>query len=290
MFRQNNDIRSSSSKGQFWGFETIGLKLEVEDHKSKVEDTAKSMSVKRAWPSPMGTSGKDIAMLFIEDALSNLDAQQEYTTNRDDELEIASLQKDGGLSFSRVKIKGMVGSYPFENLRSAIDILFLYGSSDLVVAKQAILLYYVFDRLWKIADDKWRYCVDDFSSTFNIARHSILESFTFYLLDDHSDESLQICSPNATLISPTSSRRHHHLDVVVDHRATTIVDLLPPPPHPRTTKEIKNDEEWRAAFECCCFVVHHSQPTPPTTLLPSWAAKLTPSLLPLPTTTRRTAN
>ncbi|CAH1443903.1 unnamed protein product [Lactuca virosa] len=106
-----------------------------------VLDTAKSMSVKRAWSSPMGTSGKDIAMLFIEDALSNLDAQHEYATNRDNELEIASLQKDGGLSFSRVKIEGMVGSYPFENLRSAIDILFLCGSSDLVVAKQAILLY-----------------------------------------------------------------------------------------------------------------------------------------------------
>ncbi|CAI9261005.1 unnamed protein product [Lactuca saligna] len=34
---QNNYIRSSSSKGQFWGFKTIGLKLEAEDQKSKVE-------------------------------------------------------------------------------------------------------------------------------------------------------------------------------------------------------------------------------------------------------------
>ncbi|CAH1453820.1 unnamed protein product [Lactuca virosa] len=165
----------------------------------------KSMAVKRSWPSPMGTSGKDIAMLFIEDALSNLDAQQEYATNKDDEFQIASLQKDRGLSFSRVKIEGMVGSYPFENLRSAIDILFLCGSSDLVVAKQAILLYYLFDRLWKIPDDKWRYCVDDFSSTFNIARHSILESFTFYLLDDHSDEALQeACGRLPEISGPTT--------------------------------------------------------------------------------------
>ncbi|CAH1441490.1 unnamed protein product [Lactuca virosa] len=37
VLRQNNDICSSSSKGQFWGFETIGIKLEVEDQKSKVE-------------------------------------------------------------------------------------------------------------------------------------------------------------------------------------------------------------------------------------------------------------
>ncbi|XP_024996597.1 E3 ubiquitin-protein ligase HOS1 isoform X2 [Cynara cardunculus var. scolymus] len=151
----------------------------------------KEAAIKRAWPSPMGTSRQDGAMLFIEDALSNLDTQQEYTADRDDELKIASLQKDGGYSFSRVKIEGMVGSYPFETLRSAIDILFLCGSSDLVVAKQAILLYYLFDRLWNIPDEKWRSCVDDFSATFSIARHSILESFTFYLLDDQSDEALK---------------------------------------------------------------------------------------------------
>ncbi|CAI9277100.1 unnamed protein product [Lactuca saligna] len=34
---KNNNIRSSSSIGRFWGFETIWLKLEVEDQKSKVD-------------------------------------------------------------------------------------------------------------------------------------------------------------------------------------------------------------------------------------------------------------
>lgn len=106
----------------------------------------KSAAIQRAWPSPIETSRPDGAMLFIEDALSNLDTQQEYTTVRDDELEIASLQKDGGLSFSRVKIEGMVGTYPFKNLRSAIDILFLCGSSDLVVAKQAIVSFLIYYR------------------------------------------------------------------------------------------------------------------------------------------------
>lgn len=100
----------------------------------------KSMAIRRAWPSSI-TSRADGAMLFIDDALSNLDSQHDYTTDREDYLEIASLQKDGGLSFSRVRIEGMVGSYPFENLRSAIDILFLCGSSDLVVAKQAIVSF-----------------------------------------------------------------------------------------------------------------------------------------------------
>ncbi|KAF5816276.1 putative transcription factor C2H2 family [Helianthus annuus] len=151
----------------------------------------KSTAIKRAWPAPTEISTPDGEILFIHDALSNLDPQQEYTPDRDYELEIASLHKDEGFSLSRAKIEGLVGSYPFKNLRSAIDVLFLYGSSDLVVAKQAIFLYYLFDRLWKIHDDKWRFSVDDFSATFNIARHSILESFTFYLLDDHSDEALQ---------------------------------------------------------------------------------------------------
>ncbi|XP_071685941.1 E3 ubiquitin-protein ligase HOS1-like [Rutidosis leptorrhynchoides] len=150
----------------------------------------KSMAIKRAWPSST-TSSADNAMLFIDDALSNLDSQNEYAADREYDMEIASLHKDGGLSFSRVRLEGMVGSYPFESLRSAIDILFLCGSSDLVVAKHAILIYYLFDRLWKIPDEKWRFCVDDFSATFNIARHSILESFTFYLLDDPSDEALK---------------------------------------------------------------------------------------------------
>ncbi|KAK9068026.1 hypothetical protein SSX86_012137 [Deinandra increscens subsp. villosa] len=151
----------------------------------------KSTAITRAWPSPIETSTPNDAMLFIEDALSNLETQQEYIPDREYELEIASLPKDGGKLFSRAKIEGIIGSYPFENLRSAIDVLFLFGSSDLVVAKQAIFLYYLFDRLWKIPDDKWRFCVDDFSATFNIARHSILESFTFFLLDEHSDGALQ---------------------------------------------------------------------------------------------------
>lgn len=41
-------------------------------------------------------------------------------------------------------------------------------------------------------DEKWRHIVDDFAATFSITRHSLLESFTFYLLDDHTDEALQV--------------------------------------------------------------------------------------------------
>ena len=43
-------------------------------------------------------------------------------------------------------------------------------------------------------DEKWRHIVDDFAATFSITRHSLLESLTFYLLDDHTDEALQVTS------------------------------------------------------------------------------------------------
>lgn len=56
----------------------------------------------------------------------------------------------------------------------------------------AKFLYYLFDRHWTLPDEKWRYIVDDFAATFSITRHSLLESLTFYLLDDHTDKALQV--------------------------------------------------------------------------------------------------
>lgn len=53
-------------------------------------------------------------------------------------------------------------------------------------------LYYLFDRHWRTPDESWRYIIDDFAATFSISRHSLLESLTFYLLDDHTEEALQV--------------------------------------------------------------------------------------------------
>jgi E3 ubiquitin-protein ligase HOS1 len=57
-----------------------------------------------------------------------------------EESELAPLQKDGGL-FCKSKLEGLEVCYPFENLRAAVDVLFLHGSSDLVLAKQAIVSF-----------------------------------------------------------------------------------------------------------------------------------------------------
>ncbi|KAF7120469.1 hypothetical protein RHSIM_Rhsim13G0032200 [Rhododendron simsii] len=149
----------------------------------------------RAWPESVNHSADSTktngSTLFIEDALSNIETEQQYADEMGGEFEIASLQKDGSSLFFRSKIEGMARCYPFESLRAAADVLFLHGTSDLVVAKQAIFLYYLFDRHWTRPEREWRCNIDDFAATFNLTRHSLVESFSFYLLDDHTDDALQ---------------------------------------------------------------------------------------------------
>ncbi|KAF6149900.1 hypothetical protein GIB67_008621 [Kingdonia uniflora] len=152
----------------------------------------KSAAMKRCWPDLISKSAEpgqlDGSTLFIEDALSHLQIEHGYGKDN----EITALVKDGGSSsFLRSKLEGAIGCYPFESLRAAADILFLCGSSDLVIAKQAIFLYYLFDRHWTTPDEKWRCLIDDFAASFGISRQSLLESLTFYLLDDHTDHALQ---------------------------------------------------------------------------------------------------
>ncbi|KAE8671738.1 2-oxoglutarate and Fe(II)-dependent oxygenase superfamily protein isoform 1 [Hibiscus syriacus] len=143
-----------------------------------------------AWPPPelldlSADSTGQGASLFIEDALENLDIYE-----MGEESDFAFLKKNGALSLFQSKIGGIAGCYPFESLRAAVDILFLGGASDLVLAKQAIFVYFLFDRHWRRPEEEWRDIIDDFASSFGISRHSLLESFAFCLLDDHSHEAL----------------------------------------------------------------------------------------------------
>ncbi|KAJ8648887.1 hypothetical protein MRB53_001910 [Persea americana] len=156
----------------------------------------KSSATKRSWPtfscSSAESVGQDGSTLFIEDALSNLGLDEGHVEGTGEEIGIACLEKSGGYpSLFSSKIDGMAGCYPFENLQAAADILFLHGSSDMVVAKRAIFLYYLFDRHWTVPEAEWRHIINDFAATFGITKHSLLESFTFYLLDDESEQALQ---------------------------------------------------------------------------------------------------
>ncbi|ERN01816.1 hypothetical protein AMTRI_Chr06g198230 [Amborella trichopoda] len=168
----------------------------------------KSAAIQRAWPDSTSqiTGIQPGSTLFIEDALSNLGIEQDFVEETRIPFEVTCLKKDvSSRSLFRSKIEGMEGSYPFENMRSAVDTLFLQGSSDLLVAKQAILLYYLFDQHWTLPDAEWRPIVDDYAVTFSITRHSVLESLTFYLLDDHSDLALQeACRLLPEIAGPTA--------------------------------------------------------------------------------------
>lgn len=50
----------------------------------------------------------------------------------------------------------------------------------------------MFDRQWTVPDEEWRHIIDDFAATFGVTRHSLLESFTFFLLDDEGALALKV--------------------------------------------------------------------------------------------------
>jgi len=111
----------------------------------------KSEAIRRAWPDainePMESKGHD-GSLFIEDALNNLDLDEVMMPEIGDGLEVAALQKEDASIF-RSNTDQVLSYYPFKNLRVAADFLFLHGSSDVVIAKQAIVsFYYPYILLW----------------------------------------------------------------------------------------------------------------------------------------------
>ncbi|KAK4804011.1 hypothetical protein SAY86_003828 [Trapa natans] len=154
----------------------------------------RSEAIKRSWPDAVNNSAesnKQDGSLFIEDALRNTVIVGGQTLEMEDGLDLLPLHRDRCSLILTSTMTGASGCYPFENLQAAADILFLYGSSDLVVAKHAIFLYYLYDRHWTLPDEEWRDIIDDFATTFQINRHSLLESLVFYLLDDHTAEALE---------------------------------------------------------------------------------------------------
>lgn len=159
----------------------------------------KSAAIMQSWPDSSSYlayyGGRSEPALFIEQALSNLEIEECYG-DKHDEIDVFCLKDTNSPIMFSSKISESYKNhasacYPFKNARAAVDVIFLQGASDMVVAKRAIFLYFLFDRHWTLPDAEWRYLVDDFATCFGIGRLSLLESLVFYLLDDHTDQALQ---------------------------------------------------------------------------------------------------
>lgn len=92
----------------------------------------------RSWP-PIDLSGiteaNPTTSLFIEEALQNLELED---GSEEDILLSLEHERPQMAIYPRVH---QLNQYPFKSVRAAADVLFLYGTSDTVVAKQAIVSF-----------------------------------------------------------------------------------------------------------------------------------------------------
>jgi E3 ubiquitin-protein ligase HOS1 len=110
----------------------------------------KAYAEERKWPG-FSDKGSDIneanqSTLFIEQALQNLGIEQNYR-DKEEEIAITCLQDEQSSSMFCSTITTdhfSIDRYPFKNLREAVDVLFLHGASDMVIAKQAIVSFSFF--------------------------------------------------------------------------------------------------------------------------------------------------
>jgi len=106
----------------------------------------KASAEARKWPEffdkQSGDNEANQGTLFIEQALQNLGIEQSY--RNEEEAAITCLQNEQSSSMFCSTITAdhsSLNRYPFKNLREAVDILFLHGASDMVIAKQAIVSF-----------------------------------------------------------------------------------------------------------------------------------------------------
>jgi E3 ubiquitin-protein ligase HOS1 len=108
----------------------------------------KTAAHERGWVECPRTVGqvapRPLATLFIEDALANLGiVRDEDEDGGKDALDLNRLKKDyrhrRDCGAGYPAINGMSAIYPPENVRATVDLLFLEGSSELILAKKAIV-------------------------------------------------------------------------------------------------------------------------------------------------------
>jgi E3 ubiquitin-protein ligase HOS1 len=108
----------------------------------------KASAESRKWPEVCnqgsGDNEANQGTLFIEQALQNLGIEQSYRSEEEEVVEITCLQNEQSSAMFCSTITAdhfNLNRYPFKNLREAVDVLFLHGASDLVIAKQAIVSF-----------------------------------------------------------------------------------------------------------------------------------------------------
>ncbi|KAH7280650.1 hypothetical protein KP509_36G007400 [Ceratopteris richardii] len=182
------DLQSSHSSISEW-------RLAVKNRKLAATD--------RAWHGNIQGVRTDTdvrtSTLFIEDAMSNAGfGEDDENAFIWETLELQHLRQTTTLSSWRREGVGVMSNlhasgmlYPPESVRAAVDLIFLEASSDLILAKKAIFLYYLFDRHWPGTNNDWKSILDDYVVTFGISRHAMLESFVFFLLDEADDSALE---------------------------------------------------------------------------------------------------
>lgn len=106
----------------------------------------KSTAIKQSWPDNSSYlafyGGRSESALFIEQALFNLEIE-ECHGDKHDEIDIFCLQDANSPIMFSSKIsesyRNHSSCYPFKHARAAVDVLFLHGASDMVVAKRAMV-------------------------------------------------------------------------------------------------------------------------------------------------------
>jgi E3 ubiquitin-protein ligase HOS1 len=106
----------------------------------------KEAANERHWPEIAEAEGYNEAShctLFIEQALQNLGIEQSYRDNEEDGAITCLLNEQSPSMFSSIITTDQFSfnRYPFRNLCEAVDMLFLRGASDMVIAKQAIVSF-----------------------------------------------------------------------------------------------------------------------------------------------------
>ncbi|KAF2605584.1 hypothetical protein F2Q70_00024739 [Brassica cretica] len=144
-----------------------------------------------------------------------------------------------------------------------------------LISGRCEFMYYLFDRHWTTPEKYWKHIIDDFAATFGITRHSLPESFVFYLLDDPSEEALEeacktlpeICGPETyPKVAQVLLERENHETALMVLRWTLCLKVKEHKLKNGAEKHVSDDpdswswKEWMKILvnEFCCLSIRRN--------------------------------